>query len=232
MATPILDIVSKDLAYKLQDPVSAGTANGIRLSAAERFRYIIRAYRRFLRIVTTLYPTLIQQLFQSYYKSTTGTTDSTGKITTLGYAEVFDLYCKEPSDEDYFRAEFISPDIYIDVETGQNSFYQPDLNTDRYYWSRQGPDIVIIPAITLNYKVMYRDDVASNMESGGQGGTYDIDIPTEYLDILLSFATAEAYMDIGQTDMVQLYKADAIEQLSILNNVSQKKEKDDDEGTA
>jgi len=36
MATPILDIVSKDLAYKLQDPVSSGTTNGVRISAADR----------------------------------------------------------------------------------------------------------------------------------------------------------------------------------------------------
>ena len=52
MATPILDQISMDLAYKLQDPVSSGTGSGTRLSANERFRYIIRAYRRLMRMIT------------------------------------------------------------------------------------------------------------------------------------------------------------------------------------
>jgi len=232
MATPILNIVSKDLAYKLQDPVSTGTADGVRLSADERLRYILRGYRRLLRIITMLYPVLIQKLFQRYYTTTTGTTNATGKITTLGYAEVFDIYCKEPTDEEYFKADYVEPSLYWDIETGQNKFYEPDLNDDSYFWTRQDGNILILPAVELSYKVMYRADIATNVETTGQGGANDIDVPTEHLDLLLALACAEAYTDIGQTDMVQLHKADLMEQLSILSNVSKQKEKDDDEGSA
>lgn len=223
----ILTKISKDLAYKLQDPVSTGTADGVRLSADERLNYIIRAYRRLLRIITMLYPKLIQQLFQSYYKTTSGTTNSSGVITTLSYAEVFDVYCKEPSDEVYFKATFITPDQYFDIETGQNKFYEPDLNTDRYYWTRRDDDILILPAVQLDYKISYREDVATAVESGGYAGANDLDVPTEHLDLLLSLACAEAYTDIGQVDMVTLYEKDLMSQLSILSNVSQKEEKSD-----
>jgi hypothetical protein len=149
----------------------------------------------------------------------------------LGFAEVLDVYCKEPSDEMYFKASFVEPQLYWDIETGQNEFYKPDLNTDRYFWTRQDGNVLILPNIQLSYKVMYRADVAANMELTGQGGANDLDIPTEHLDILLSLASAEAYLDTGQIDMVQAYKADATEQLSILHSVLQKKEKDDDEGS-
>ncbi len=232
MATPILNSVSKDLAYKLQDPVSAGTSNGVRLSADERLRYILRAYRRLLRTITMLYPVLIQKLFQSYYVSTTGTTDSTGQITTLGFAEVFDVYCKEPSDEVYFKATFVTPDVYYDIETGQNSFYVPDLNTDRYYWTRISNDVLILPAVQLSYKIMYRADVALQVENGDYDGAYDLDVPTEHLDLILSFAAAEAYTDIGQINMVQAYQSDVNAQLSLLASLYQKKEKNDDKESA
>lgn len=232
MATPILEKVSKDLAYKLQDPVSAGTSNGVRLSAAERLSYILRGYRRLLRIVTMLYPVLIQKLFQAYYTQSTGTTNATGQITTLGYAEVFDIFCREPGDETYFKATFIAPDLYYDVETGQNKFYEPNLNTDTYYWTRNNNDIYLLPNIQLEYKIMYRTDVVANIEDNGYGGAYDLDIPTEHLDLLLSLAAGEAYTDIGQLDMVQVYKSDVGEQLTILATVSQKKEKDDDKESA
>lgn len=236
MATPILNKLSKDLAYKLQDPVSAGTANGVRLSASERLTYILRAYRRFLRLITMLYPNLIQKLFQSYYSQGTGTTDTVGKISTLGYAEVFDIYCREPDDEDYFKALFIAPNLYYDIQDGQNSFYTPDLNTNMYYWTQIESEIFILPAVTLQYKILYRMDIASlieNQMSGvGYGGAKDIDVPTEHLDLILSLASSEAYTDIGQPNMVQMYLADVNYQLGILNTVAKQKEKDDDKDSA
>ena len=232
MATPILNSVSKDLAYKLQDPVSAGTSDGVRVSADERLRYILRAYRRLLRIVTMLYPTLIQKLFQAYYVPATGTTNATGQITTLGYAEVFDVYCKEPSDELYYKATYIAPNLYNDIDTGQNSFYEPDLNDDRYYWTRQNDDILILPAVELDYKIMYRADVALQVETGDYDGAYDLDVPTEFLDLILSLACAEAYTDIGQMNMVQAYQGDVNNQLNLLASLYKKKEKDDDKESA
>lgn len=231
MATPVLNTVSKDLAYKLQDPVASGTTDGLRLSAAERFRYIIRSYRRLQRLVTLLYPTLIEKIFQSWYYNTTGTTTSSGVINTLtGVAEVLDVYAKRPTDEEYFRAVFITPDKYLDVETEQNSFYAPNINTDSYYWSREGDDVRLLPPTTLSYKLMYRTDEAAAIESAGQGGAYDITIKSEFLDLILALACAEAYMDIGQYDAAQAYKMDAQEQLAIIAGDAQKREvKDTDE---
>ena len=78
--------------------------------------------------------------------------------------------------------------------------------------------------MTLAYQLTYRPDKAKDVEDGGQNGITDIDISTEYLDMLLSLASAEAYMDIGQLDLVNAYNQDAAGQLGLLANVSKKME--------
>jgi hypothetical protein len=137
MATPILDQVSIDLAYKLQDPVSTGSSNGVRLSADERFRYIIRAYRRLMRMVTILYPDLMGKISHSFYATASGTSTSGGVVTHTPFSEIFEIFVKEPSDEDYVRANFVVPEDLLKVFYEENSFFVPNLNTDQYYWTRK-----------------------------------------------------------------------------------------------
>ena len=226
MATPILDQISIDLAYKLQDPVATGSSDGIRLSAGERFRYIIRAYRRLLRMVMVLYPDLMQRIFHDFYVEKTGTSNGSGVISlgSTNWSEIFEVFCKEPADEDYVRANFISPEDYLKVKLEENAFFTPSLNTDQYFWTRRSSDVHLLPAVTLAFQLTYRPDKAKDVEDGGQGGATDIDISTEYLDMLLSLASAEAYMDIGQLDLVGAYTQDVNGQLGLLANVSKKME--------
>lgn len=233
MATPILNQVSIDLAYKLQDPVSSGTSNGVRLSADERFRYIIRAYRRLLRMVMVLYPDLMQKIYHSFYSTATGTSDSSGIVTSLtDWSEIFEVYCKEPTDEDYVRANFVSPEDYLKIKHEENPFYVASLNTDTYFWTRMGDDMYILPTAQLSYELSYRVDIAKTIEDAGQDGVVDLDIATEYLDLLLSLACSEAYLDIGQGDLATAYANDVNGQLSLLINVSNKMDmKDEDKQT-
>lgn len=228
MATPILEAVSKDLSYKLQDPVSSGTTNGERLTANERLVYITRAYRRLLRMVTMLYPALIAKLFNQYYNTTTITTSSSGTTDASAYAEVYTVYCKQPSDEDYSKADFMPADEYLDVKHGYNQFYNPDINSRQYYWSNIGGYVKLLPAVELDLEIAYRKNIAYLIESGGYGGATDVDIPTEHTDLLLSLAAVEGYMDIGQTDLVQMFASDVSSQLQILSGVKQEKEAKDE----
>ena len=227
MPTPILEQISKDLAYKLQDPVGAGTTNGVRLSADERLRYITRAYRRLLRMVTRLFPGLIERLFNSYYNNATLTSNGSGVISNFTYAEIFDAYVKDPNEESYTKAVYISPIDFLDVKTGQNKFYEPDLDQKRFFWTRQGTDVLLLPPITLDCWFTYRQNIAAILEDDGYGGVTDIDVPTEHTDLLLSLACAEAYLDIGQPELVTAYKNDAAEQLMLLSNLSEEKDKKD-----
>lgn len=228
MAAPILIQTSKDLAYKLQDPVSAGTANGVRLSADERLQYILRAYRRLLRSVTLLYPELIQTLFNKFYEYATGTSSSIGEITPSNSSEVFEVQIKRSVDNNYQRARFINQEEYIDIANGLNKFFVPDLDNQIYFWTMLDQKIKILPSTTYQYQIMIRRDTAALLASGGYNGSYDLDIPTEFIDIILSAACAEAYLDVGESNLVQAYRQDVNEQLTVLAIKKEKKEKKDE----
>ncbi len=96
------------------------------------------------------------------------------------------------------------------------------MNTDKYFWTRRSDDVYLLPAVQLAYELTYRPDKAKQIEDDGQGGDYDIDISTEYLDLLLSLACAEAYLDINQVDAVNAYNQDVASQLSLLAGLSNK----------
>lgn len=226
MPTPILIQTSKDLAYKLQDPVSLGTGNGQRLTAEARLGYLIRAYRRLYRLVSMLYPSLLDILFKSNTLLGQGTTNSVGEFNVSDYAEIKEVFAKMPSEEEYARAERITIEDFLSIKRGMNPFYTPDLNYKMYYWSIINDTMVILPAHVFTIDFSYRKDIAATLVYNGD---QDIDIPTEHLDLLLSLACAEAYMDIGQTDMVATYQNDVKGQLEVLSYTSQKKEAEDEE---
>jgi len=230
MATPILTQVSLDLAYKLQDPVSSGTTDGSRITAAERLRYIIRGYRRLVRFASLMYPDLMNRLFTQYNSKATLTSTSDGVVTStaLPNVEVFEVYVKQPVEEQYKKAIGICIESALDVETGQNDFYTPDIDREQFYWFIEDDNINILPRVTYNTKILYRPDIASLVETGGYAGSTDLDMPPDYADVLLSQAAAEAYMDIGQADLVNLYKNDVNEQLSVIAKKQQMDEKKDE----
>lgn len=227
MATTTLNRISKNIAAKLQDPVSLGTADGSRYTAADRLDYIIRAYRRLLRLVTMLYPELINNLFTNYYVIDYATTDSAGELDASAYAEVHGLYVKQPSDEVYVKATPVPASDHLTVSLGYNAFYKPDINTSQYFWSLIGGKIACLPAVQLNCKIENRKNTAYLIEGSGYDGSYDLDIPPDNTDLLVSLAAMEAYMDLGQTNMVTLYRQDTMDQLQLLAQTDKKNEKED-----
>jgi len=234
MAT-ILTQISKDLAYKLQDPVATGTAPGARITADERLRYIIRAYRRLLRTVTLFYPDLIQKMFQRYYKEQSGTSGSGGQITDAPYTQVVSVLCKRSVDTYYSKADYINPEDYPSIVNGINEFYTGNFEEGIYFWTILNtstvPTIMLVPAGALQYRIVYVPDNASIIEAGGYSGLEDIDIPKEFIDLLLSMACAEAYLDIGQVDMFNIYNNDVTQQLSIFKAKTDEKENKDEDKT-
>ena len=226
MATPIIDQVSKDLAYKLQDPVTSGDKDhdGARISAAERFRYILRGYRRLVRAVTSLYPEMYNSIFWPFATEVGFTTNSAGvlSLSTYNIAEVHEVLAKEPAQEDYVRATKLSPEEWLSTAGSVNAFYSPNLNNRTYYWIREATNLTLTPPVTFNVKLSLRWDRAKQMEASGQGGTYDIDMLTESLDLLLALAATEAYLDIGQPDLANAYLSDFTNQMQLLTTKIQR----------
>jgi len=233
MATPILDQTHLDLAYKLQDPVTGATVaiaaatDGIRITADERLRYIIRGYRRLLRMVTLLYPRLINHIYHKFYKTIEATTqiDGTWELQDEDlYVEIFEVLGKETTQETYVRVQSTDPKDWLSVKQGVNVFYSPSLNNRSYFWCIEDFKLTILPAVRYHVILKVREDVATLSE----GGTVDLDIIQEYTDLLLSLACMEAYLDIGQPDMAKAYQTDVVNQLQLLTSKTQKMEQKDE----
>lgn len=222
MATPVLELTSKDLAYKLQDPVSAGTVDGERFTADGRLRYINRAYRRLIHLVGQLYPHLIEKVSKHVYKYEGFNTNSEGIVGITNFDDILNVYTlwtDGPSDPT--RAIYIRPEEFSDVETNQNTFYTPDLNTHNIYYS------VINGLVSMLPKVQYLLAFVSYKAQAttfGYGNDQDLDVSSSLLDTLLAFAAYEAYLDLGQADLAGAYKTDAMDQLGLLGTVKQEKE--------
>jgi len=234
MATPILDQIHLDLAYKLQDPVATAGASGVRITAGERERYILRGYRRLLRTVTLLYPKLIAKIYHKFYKTVTAITTTAGEYvlkdesdaSPLYIIEVFEVLSKEPAQETFVRAYPVGPDNWLSVQQGINTFYTPDLNDRQYYWTVENGRLIMMPTVKFNLKMKIRDDIASKIEDGIGD---DLDLIPEYSDLLLSLACMEAYLDIGQPDMAKAYNGDVINQLQILTAQTQRMDMKDED---
>lgn len=228
MATPILNKVSKDLAYRLQDPVSAGSVDGARLTAAERLNYIARGYRRLLRFVDRVFPNLCPTLFERTLESIAGTTSPSGTIDISNYPKVFELYVKEQSSELYFKAIEVHPYNWESVKAGTNQLFKPDLNKNQVYWVEMNKTIYLTPPTTYIYRMLVRPDVINLVESTGYNGANDIDIKGENIDLLSTYAAAEAYSDIGETNKAQLLRQEVIDQLTVITQGEQTKERTDE----
>ena len=224
MATPILTKLSKDLSYKLQDPVASGTTDGTRFTADGRLSYITRAYRRFLRIVMVLYPDLIKKIFTSYYVDGDLPTTATGTLALSNIIEIYDLFVREPNSVDWVRCTYISPTEYVSTDAGYNVFFKQDLENYTYYYSIVNGEIKILPRTLYETKYLYRPDTIALVEAGGYAGTADLDVPTTFQDLLLTLAAVEAYLDLGELNYVNSYMADFGSQFQILVNSNQKKE--------
>jgi hypothetical protein len=138
---------------------------------------------------------------------------------------VYEVFCKLPGDEEWNRATRISPEEYVSTYTGYSDFYTPSYNNSTFYWSILDNKIYLLPGMEYNIFYSYRDDVASSLSYTTDN---DIDMPSTYWDLILSLAAAEAYMDIGEVNMVNLYKADVNEQLQLLATDKQQKEEKDE----
>lgn len=230
MATPNLLELSRDLAYKLQDPVSNGSSNGERFTAYHRLRYIIRGYRRLLRLLEELLPEQINKIFTNYFKVNQFTSSSVGILgmTASSIREALEVLVRwQSGTEEWIRADYIDPMDYLSIETGQNDFYSPDLNQQRVFWTMIGDNISLLPQVQYTMKVFYIGSIP-NFE---YNGSTDIDMPIEFFDILLALAASEAYLDVGEFNMSTAFKGDANDQIRILATVKKEAVEGDNEKT-
>lgn len=233
MATPILDKLSKDLSFKIFDPVSVGTYDGRVYSKELRLSYLNRAYGKLVRTLEVIHPKIVK-VFKDYYKivdlnESTVLSDSPGNTTTAGEGntfeltfpfDVYDVYYYESIEDQankvMRRADYLDPDNFLPTKLGLNDLYVA--TSDNRKWSLIDNKVILLPEgnnnkyygvklFCRNYFPEFNQDDAS---------ASDISIPNDYKDILITMAAIEAMSDRGMTAKYQLYTATLNTQLQLI----------------
>ena len=201
--------LSKDLSFKIFDPVSTGDSDGKLFSAELRLGYINRAFGTLIRTLETIHPKL-SKVFKNYYQ-----------IVPIDFAEgyyelphnydVFDIYYHDTDSEwettPQQRASYIEPVNYKSTEAGLNDFREA--TEISRYWTIIDNKIRILPDPStieyFNVQMVARNYFPEFTYSNDADTIPDIDIPTDYMDILITMAAIEAMSDKGETTKYQLY---------------------------
>ena len=211
MATPVLNKISKDLSYKIFDPVSSGADDGHTFSRELRLAYINRAYGKLIRTLEIIHPK-ITKVFKDYYKFIELSETDTGTFPLEQGYDVFQVYYKTEEDNGPYKANYLDPANYMTAKLGINSFYEPT-QTDRY-WTIIDNSVMLLPN-----NVEYLDVTAfcrSNFPGFEYEGSTDIKIPGDYEDLLITMAALEAMSDKGEVTKYELYTRTLTAQLALI----------------
>ncbi len=234
MATPVLDKLSKDLSFKIFDPVSNGNDDGRVFSKALRLSYINRAYGKLIRTLEVIHPK-ITKVFKDYYQIVEAgdlTDYQEGGVGNSGDGNVYTLdkpydvydvyYC--PSDEaglDMKRADYVDPDNFLPTQLGLNDLYSASVENRK--WSIIDSKVVLLPAQGsskyFNVKLFCRNYFPEFVHAGDEtpaNPAVEIAIPNDYKDILITMAAIEAMSDRGMSGKYQLYTATLNGQLQLI----------------
>jgi len=224
MAQDNLKKLSKDLAFKIFDPVNSGEDDGKIFFREHRLGYLTRAYGQLVRTLEIIHSN-ITKVFKDYHKILTvgdlvrdeyGQTAAPGKGTTYELDKpwhVFDVYYAETKGGQTKRADYIEPENYMPAKIGVNKHYIPD--NDNRFWTITNNAVMFLPVDVEYYDIILFVRNYFPEFSFGLGG--DLNIPQDYMDILITMAAMEAMSDKGDQTKYALYDKTLEKQLALIN---------------
>lgn len=213
-----------DLSIKLGDPVN-NNDDGKMFLKSYRIKYIERAYARLKRILPKLMlkESPLFTRIPTYEKIEFKSDETTQKkgtyiVTTKPIIDIYELYAIINNVS--YPASAIKFENYISIKNGKNSMYNPNFETKEIYYLIVNEKIHLLPQEDNAYQgieILYASDLDHITDTDTETlMSKEINIPTEYIDLLLMIAANEGMQDIARQDKVQLYTSDIIGQLNIL----------------
>lgn len=231
MAQDNLKKLSKDLSFKIFDPVNAGEDDGKVFLREHRLGYISRAYGQLVRVLEIIHPS-ITKVFKNYHKlieagdltiaeNGTTITAGTGSVYQLDKPwHIIDVYYAETSGGTKKRADYISPENYMPARIGINKHYVP--STEDRFWTLMDNAIKLLPVDGGYYDVTLF--VRNYFPAFAFGTDVDVDIPEDYMDILITMAAIEAMSDKGDGTKYKLYTDTLTGQLNLISASKQRED--------
>ena len=226
MATPNLNQLSKDLSFKIFDPVSVGTDDGRRFTKELRLQYTNRAYGKMIRILEIIHPKIVK-VFKNYYVSLSAgdlSKDENGNNVAAGSGSVYELgqpydiydayYLPEEDPEvKHLRADWLDPDNFYPAKFGLNDHYIVSASDRK--WTLINNKVMFLPSVGVNYYdvvLFCRNYFPYFRHNDGE----DVFIPNDYWDLLITLAAIEAMSDTGNTTKYNLYVSTLNGQLQLI----------------
>lgn len=221
-----------ELSNKIGDPVTNNDDGNI-FTQAHRIILLKNAYLRLTRTLNSLMRNYAPQFAKTkVYKKVLLTGESRkgkeieivekkgNKEIKVTFEKISELYVKIAGKDKVIPAQEIKSFQYLTVKYGNNDIYVPSIEQDRIYYTVLNGKIYLLPEseeeiydyIEIVYKstqVLFED-----LED-------EVEIASEYKDLLLELAANEAMMDIGRQDKYQLYTSDINNQYQILSQYAQ-----------
>lgn len=213
------------LKYKIGDPTE--TSANVIFSPELKADYVIRAYYKLIRTLTLVMRGK-RPFFSKLYKEMELGTIVNNRISLTRdqdfiIVEIFELLI------DKVKATYVEADLFYNHKdkkiVGSPTKESP-------YYTIIGNEIKILPEDQLNNKGV-KAIVSYNVKADGLDNNSNLDVPTEYEDLLLTFAAMEAMEDIGLTNKVQLYQSELNFHLQLIagyTNLKEQKEGTDING--
>jgi hypothetical protein len=212
MATPVLDKLNIDLSYKVFDPVDNPESDGEIYSAYLRKSYLERAYNKLLRTLNIVYHN-IEELISDYYQ-VVEITDTSSIIldSNLDYKA---LYYTATELANYSRATSITPAQYLDHLAGVDSFATPSYI--QRYWTIINNELKLLPEDKTMYKTILF--LVQKVSLGITSGE-DIEIPSQFYDLILTLSAIEAMQDAGEFAIAREYQSQFINDITLIGKQS------------
>lgn len=200
----VSDLVDK-LRYKLSDPEFDKFAVGLQVA------YLERGYAKLTRLLSSVMRTQ-KPLFAYNLTDKTAETSPKGIIGASGILSVKNLYVKSSRDKEWVKPQKINPEDFIEALYQKGGVHTPSASNVVY--TVLGSEIRLLPETTYSYHLLAEwNTVTLTMET-------DLNIPHQYIDLLLTIASLEGMQDLGAQDKVGIYQGELNYHLQVLGQYS------------
>lgn len=209
------------LSIKIGDYVS-DNGDGELFTQNQRLKYIERAYNKTIRLLSLAMERYAPDFAKRFYTKTFEENEiNQGEISfTEGYSIIEQVIATITVDNGKSEVVIVMKsdnNTFLTTNMGLNAQKRPSVANKNIYYSIVNDKIVLLPTTATynNCTILYRKD-GEKIESVNQELPFDI----SYTDLVLSFASAEAMVDLGRGDKANAFFDDAYSQIKLLQQIA------------
>ena len=216
------------LSLKIGDYVN-DNGDGLIFTQLARLNYLEKAYNKTVRLLNISMEKYAPQFAKRHYLISVGITKSKAKIDN-GYSKINQIvvhYQSEDKQEYTTFAAKLDEESFLATKYKLNDQRSPDFKDKIIYYSVINDEIHFLPEDNNSNYEYIRASILF-LKDGVEIKSVNDEIALEknYIDLILSFASAEAMVDLGRGDKANAFYDDAYSQIKLLQQLALVKKKE------